>query len=34
MTVKFFLDENIPDSSMKVLKDMGYKVEHARTAGF
>ncbi len=33
MTVKFFLDENIPNSSMKALEDLGYEVEHARTAG-
>jgi len=34
MTVKFFLDENIPNSSIEVLEELGYEVEHARTAGF
>ncbi len=34
MTVKFFLDENIPNSSIKILEGLGYEVEHARTAGF
>ncbi len=34
MTVKFFLDENIPNSSIEALEDLGYEVEHARTAGF
>ncbi|MBS3816887.1 MAG: DUF5615 family PIN-like protein [Candidatus Thermoplasmatota archaeon] len=33
MTVKFFLDENMPNSSVDMLKDLGYEVGHARTSG-
>jgi len=33
MTVRFFLDENMPMSSAKMLKNLGFEVEHARTAG-
>ncbi len=31
--MKFFLDENIPFSSAKMLKDLGHEVEHVRTVG-
>ncbi len=34
MTDKFFLDENISNSSVKALEDLGYDVEYARTAEF
>ncbi len=34
MTLKFFLDENMPNSSADMLEKHGYEVEHARTAGF
>ncbi|MFP3872547.1 MAG: DUF5615 family PIN-like protein [Candidatus Natronoplasma sp.] len=34
MTIRFFLDENMPKSSAEILKDLGFEVEHARTAGF
>lgn len=33
MTIRFFLDENMPNSSVKMLEDLGYKVEHARDVG-
>jgi len=34
MTVRFFLDENIPNSTVDMLEGLGYEIEHARTAGF
>jgi len=33
MTVRFFLDENMPKSSAKMLENFGFEVEHARSAG-
>jgi len=33
MSVRFFLDENMPKSSAEMLNDLGFEIEHARSAG-